>query len=113
MTEAKLLVCIISHEKRVEDVLEALLDAGIARASIVDVRGMLEYLADEIPLFAGFRTLLEDSGKNNKMIVSVVENAQKITEAFNIIEDIYGDFAKTNTGIMFSLDISDIRGLKL
>ncbi len=113
MTKAKLFVCIISHEKRIEDVLEALLDAGISRASIMDVRGMLEYLADEIPLFAGFRSLIEDNSKTNKMIISVVENDEQVRMAFDVIEEVYGSFQETNSGIMFSLDIADIRGLKL
>ena len=113
MTEAKLFVCIISKENKIEDVLEALLEAEISRASILDVRGMLEYLADEIPLFAGFRSLIEDNSKTNKMIISVVENNKKLHQAFDIIEEVYGSFSETNTGIMFSIDISDVRGIKL
>ncbi len=113
MTNAKLFVCIISHEQRIDDVLEALLESGITRASIIDVRGMLEFLADEIPLFAGFRTLIEGDGKSNKMIISVVENDDKVNEAFDIIEDIYGCFEDKNTGIMFSIDISSVRGMKV
>ena len=112
MSAAKLLVCIISHEKRIEEVLEALLDAGITRASILDARGMFDYLTGEIPLFAGFRSLIETTGKTNKMIISVVENEDRLQEAFAIIERIYGDFSHSNTGILFGLDIADVRGLK-
>ncbi len=111
MTDAKLLVCIISNDKKLEEVLEALIEADISRASILDVRGMFEYLTDEIPLFAGFRTLIERSGRTNKMILSVVENNEKLQHAFSIIEETYGSFSETNTGIMFSLDISDVRGI--
>jgi len=112
MTEAKLLVCIISREKKLEEVLEALLEKGYSGASILDVRGMLEYLADEIPLFAGFRSLIHTETKKNKMILSVIPGDAALNEAMDIIERVYGSFSDTNTGIMFSLDLSNLRGLK-
>ncbi len=112
MTNAKLLVCIISNEKKLEDILEALIEAGFTGGSILDVRGMFEYLADEIPLFAGFRSLIEDHTKTNKMFMSVMQDEAKLRQAMDIIENIYGSFAETNTGIMFSVDVANIRGIK-
>ena len=112
MTESKLLVCIIEKEERLEDVLEALLEEGITGASILDARGMFEYMADEIPLFAGFRTLIQGNNPTNKMILSVVPDQATLTLAMDTIQSVYGDFSLPNTGIMFSLDIGDTRGLK-
>ncbi len=112
MSEAKLLVCIIEKEEKLEEVLEGLVEIGITGATIVDVRGMFEFLADEIPLFAGFRSLIEDRNPTNKMIMSVIKDENKVKEAMDAIEEIYGSFSNPNTGIMFALDISNIRGLK-
>ncbi len=111
MSEAKLLVCIIEKEERLEDVLEALLEQGITGASILDARGMFEYMADEIPLFAGFRALVQGSNPTNKIILSVVPDRDTLVLAMDTIQSVYGDFSLPNTGIMFSLDIGDTRGL--
>ncbi len=113
MSEAKLLVCIIEKEEKLEEVLEGLVEIGVTGASILDVRGMFEYLADEIPIFAGFRNLIEDKNPTNKMIISVIKDDQLLREAMDVIEEVYGSFSNPNTGIMFSIKIGDIRGLKL
>ncbi len=113
MSKAKLFVCIIEKEEKLEEVLEGLVEIGVTGASIVDVRGMFEYLADEIPIFAGFRNLIEDKNPTNKMIISVMKDDATVKEAMDTIEEIYGSFSNPNTGIMFSFDISNIRGLKI
>ena len=112
MSSAKLLCCIIEKDEKLEEVLEAFVEEGITGASILDVRGMFEYLADEIPLFAGFRSLIDDPNPTNKMLISVRKNEEEIEKTMDIIEDVCGDFSLPNTGIMFALDISSLRGLK-
>lgn len=112
MTDAKLLVCIIEKDDHLDDVLEALVEVGITGATIVNTRGMFEYLADEIPLFAGFRNLIEDHNPTNKMVLSVIRNQERLNLAMDTIESVYGSFQEPNSGIMFSLDIGNLRGLK-
>ena len=112
MTDAKLLICIIEKDDHLDDVLEALVEVGITGATILNARGMFEYLADEIPLFAGFRNLIEDHNPTNKMVISVMRNEERLQLAMDTIESIYGSFSEPNSGIMFSLDIGHLRGLK-
>lgn len=112
MTDGKLLVCIIEKEEKLDDVLEALIEEGITGASILNTRGLFEYMADEIPIFAGFRNLIVDHNPTNKMLISVLPDSASVTRAMNTIESAYGDFSQPNMGIMFSLDIGNIRGLK-
>ncbi len=113
MMDAKLLICIIEKDEKLDEVLEAFIEEGLTGATIVDVRGMFEYLADEIPLFAGFKSLIEDANPSNKMIMSIRKDEDELQRAMDVIEEVCGDFSKPNTGIMFSLDISSVRGLKL
>ncbi len=109
---AKLLVCIIEKDEKLEEILEAFIEEEITGASVLDVRGMFEYLADEIPLFAGFRSLINNPNPTNKMILSVRKNDEDLKQAMDVIEEICGAFSKPNTGIMFALDIAQIRGSK-
>lgn len=112
MTDARLLVCIIEKDDHLDDVLEALVEEGITGATILNTRGMFEYLADEIPLFAGFRNLIEDHNPTNKMVMSVIRDEEKLKRAMDTIESVYGSFSEPNSGIMFSLNIGNLRGLK-
>jgi nitrogen regulatory protein P-II 1 len=112
MSSAKLLICVIEKDEKLEEVLEAFVEEGITGATILDVRGMFEYLADEIPLFAGFRSLINNPNPTNKMILSVRKDEKDLQHAMDVIEDVCGSFSKPSTGIMFSIDISSIRGLK-
>jgi nitrogen regulatory protein P-II 1 len=112
MSSAKLLVCIIEKDEKLDEVLEAFVEEGITGATILDVRGMFEYLADEIPLFAGFRGLIDNPNPTNKMILSVRKDEHDLQHAMDVIESVCGSFSRASTGIMFSLDISSLRGLK-
>lgn len=112
MNSAKLLICILEKDEKLEEVLEAFVEEGMTGASILDVRGMFEYLADEIPLFAGFRSLIDDPNPTNKMIISVKKDEVELKKAMDLIESVYGNFSLPNTGIMFGIDISSLRGLK-
>ncbi len=107
------MVCIIEKDEKLDDILEAFMEEGISGASILDTRGMLEYLADEIPLFAGFRTLINNPNPSNKMLLSVRKNEEDVQRAMDVIEEVYGSFSKPSSGIMFSIDISSLRGLKI
>ncbi|MCP4220734.1 MAG: hypothetical protein GY765_39265 [bacterium] len=110
MSGAKLLICIIEKEEKLEEVLEVFVEEGITSASILDVRGMFEYLADEIPLFAGFRDLIDNPSSSNKMILSIRKDREDVERAMNLVEEVCGSFTQPNTGIMFSLDIFSVRG---
>ncbi|MCP4214915.1 MAG: hypothetical protein GY765_09670 [bacterium] len=110
MSAAKLLIIIIEKEEKLEELLEVFVEEGITGASILDVRGMFEYLADEIPLFAGFRDLIDNPSSSNKMILSIRKDREDVERAMNLVEEICGSFAQPNTGIMFSLDIASVRG---
>ena len=112
MSTAKLFVCIIEKEDKLEEILEAFVEEGITGASILETRGMFEYLADEIPLFAGFRNLINQSGPQNKMIISIRQDDEEVRRIMDVVEDVCGQFSNSNTGIMFSLDISAVRGFK-
>jgi nitrogen regulatory protein P-II 1 len=112
MSRAKLLICIIEKDEKLDEVLEAFVEEGITGASVLDVRGMFEYLADEVPLFAGFRGLIDNPNPTNKMILSVRKDEKDLQHAMDVIESVCGSFAKPSSGIMFSLDVSSVRGLK-
>ena len=57
----QLLIFILNKEELLEEVLEAFIELGISGATIIDSIGMGRILAHDIPIFAGFRNLIQDS----------------------------------------------------
>src|SRR5687768_10151097 len=53
----QLLVAVINHEEKVDDVLAGFLELGITGATIVGSEGMGRVLSHDVPIFAGVRSL--------------------------------------------------------
>ena len=60
-------------------------------------------LAQEVPLFAGFRDLLKASRPRNKTIVSVVDGDETVRRLEGLIERVCGD--APGTGVLFALPV--------
>jgi nitrogen regulatory protein P-II 1 len=106
----KLLVFILNKEEYLEEVLEAFLELNISGATILDSVGMGSILAQDIPIFAGFKNLLQGSRPANKTILTVVPE-KLVKPARTAIEQIVGSLDEPGNGLLFILDIDKIYGL--
>ena len=68
-----LLLLVLNKEEHLEEVLEVFLELDIHGATIIDSIGMGRILAHDIPIFAGFRNLMQESRPGNKTIFTVVD----------------------------------------
>ena len=103
-----LLVYILNEDKYLTEVLEELLEIGITGASILDSVGMLHFLSQEIPIFAGFRSILKGTKPYNKIIISVMKDEQLLEKALATIDQTVGGIANGNRGILFSLPLEHL-----
>ncbi|MFZ0389914.1 MAG: P-II family nitrogen regulator [Calditrichia bacterium] len=106
----KLLVFILNQEEHLEEVLEAFIELQIQGATILDSVGMGAILAQDIPIFAGFRNLMQGSRPANKTILTVIPE-DLVNPAVKAIEQVVGSLEKPGTGLVFTLDIDNISGL--
>ncbi|MEJ2634174.1 MAG: P-II family nitrogen regulator [Calditrichia bacterium] len=106
----KLLVFILNKEENLEEVLEAFLELNIQGATILDSVGMGSILAQDIPIFAGFRSLLQGSRPANKTILTVVPD-DLVEPAVKALEQIVGSLDEAGNGLAFTLEIDKIFGL--
>ncbi len=106
----KLLVFILNKEEHLEEVLEAFLELNIQGATILDSVGMGSILAQDIPIFAGFKNLLQGSRPANKTILTIV-NEDAVDSAIQAIQQIVGSLDEPGNGLAFILDIDQIFGL--
>ena len=105
----QLLLFVLNKEEHLEEILEAFLELGISGATIIDSVGMGRILAHDIPIFAGFRGLMQDSRAGNKTIISVISE-EKIPLIVKSIEQICGSLDEPGTGILMTFPIGQIYG---
>ena len=106
----KLIIFILNKEERLEEVLEAFVELGINGATILDSIGMGRILAHDIPIFAGFRNLMQENRPGNKTIFTVVDE-KKIPRIIKGIEQICGSLDDPGTGIIVTLPVGITKGI--
>ncbi len=67
----QLFVMVLNREELLEEVLTLFVEIGV-KATIIDSTGMGKVLVDRVPIFAGFKDLLQGGKPHNKTIFSVV-----------------------------------------
>jgi nitrogen regulatory protein P-II 1 len=108
----KLFVYVLNRQEKIDDILAGFVEIGLTGATIIDSVGMGRILAQEVPVFAGFQSLLSGSRPYNKTILSVVEDDEKVKRALALIEDVCGGFGEPGAGIAFTLTLDQVYGLK-
>ncbi len=106
----KLIIFVLNKEEYLNEILEAFVELGISGATILDSIGMARILAHDIPIFAGFRNLLQESRPGNKTIFSVVQD-DKIPLMVKTLEQILGDLNEPGNGVFISLPIDFFKGI--
>ena len=105
---------ILTKVELLDKLLKELSEKGVKGGTILESNGMArELLAhDEESIFGSLRALLNPDYTTTKTLMFVIkdENVHLIVEA---IEDVVGDLNIQDTGIVFSLPVDFIKGLKL
>ena len=112
MSMAILMVFVLNREEYLDEILSGFVELGIGGATIIDSMGMGRILSHDIPIFAGMQGMLSGGRPHNKTILSVLPDRKTFQAAAELIEDVCGHLENEGTGILFSLELTDIRGLK-
>ncbi len=107
----QLLLFVLNKEEHLEEVLEVFIELDITGATIIDSIGMGRILATEIPIFAGFRNLMQESRPGNKTIFTVIPD-NKIPRVIQGIEQICGSLDEPGSGILITLPVNKVKGIK-
>jgi nitrogen regulatory protein PII len=104
----KLLMIVLNREEYFEKVLSLLVEAGVSGATILDSEGLGHFLAYEVPIFAGLRSLMQQNEYYNKTILAVIEQ-ESIFHRFKQLlskEDI--DFIASGVGIIVKIPVEEV-----
>lgn len=103
-----LLVIILNKVEFLNDILQLMVEAGIANATIFDSEGVGHYLAYEVPVFAGLRSIIGKEKEHNKTILALLEKKGSYDEFENLLKKENIDFSKTGMGIIFSISLKTV-----
>jgi nitrogen regulatory protein PII len=106
----QLLVAVINHEEKLDDVLAGFVELGITGATIVSSEGMGHVLSHDVPIFAGLRSLTARTRPSNQTVFSVIAD-DKLDAAIALIQEVCGTLDAPGVGIVFALPVSRVVGL--
>ncbi len=107
----QLLVIVLNKEEFLEDVLSLFVELDVGGATIVDSVGMGRIMSHDIPIFAGFRDLIVGNRPYNKTIFTVADD-NVVEDVVQGLKGICGNFADPGTGLIFSLPINKVWGMR-
>lgn len=107
-----LLVCIVNNTSKVNEIIGRFAEIGVTGATVIDSHGTVSIVAEQVPVFAGFRQLLHGERESNRTIFSVIRDEETLEAAMEAVSEACGDLSQQSTGIMFALPVSHVRGLK-
>lgn len=107
----QLLIAVINQEERMEEILSGFLEIGITGATLINTEGMGRLLASEVPIFAGLEALVGRTRPRNQTLFSVMDD-DKVDRALALLQEVCGDFSRPATGIVVTLPVNRVLGLK-
>lgn len=106
----KLLIAVINHEEKLDEILSGFLELGVTGATLVNSEGMGRVLSSEVPIFAGLPALAAGSRPRNQTLLSVIDD-DKVDPVITLLREVCGDLANPATGIVFTVPVDRVEGL--
>ena len=106
----KLLIFVLNQEEHLEEVLELLVELGIRGATVIDSVGMGRLLSHNIPIFAGFTSMMQETRPFNKTIFTVIKDSD-LDDILKGLSNILGDLDQPGTGILMTVPLDRVIGL--
>lgn len=107
----QLLIAVINHLEKLDEILSGFVELGVTGATIVDSEGMGRVLAQDVPIFAGVEAFTTRTRPRNHTIFSVIREPEKVDQVVALLQEICGDLEDPATGIVFTVPVSRVVGL--
>ncbi|MGH2524655.1 MAG: hypothetical protein ACRDH2_19280 [Anaerolineales bacterium] len=109
-----LLVAVINDPAKIWDVMDAWERLGVSGATILDSTGLhrARHLRDDLPLFPSVHDVLKMTQGEHRTIWSVLEDGVDAEALVRATEKITGPLASPHTGIVFTVPVLKVWGLR-
>lgn len=109
----KLLVIVLNKTECLERLLASFGENKIPGATIIDSKGMAQELGefDDTDFMFSLRMLIHPAHQENKTIIMAVDD-NMVTKISRIVNEVTGGLNQPDTGILFTVPIDYIEGLR-
>ena len=109
----KLLIIVLNKTECLERLLTSFGNHQIPGATIIDSRGMAQELEEfsDMDFMFSLRMLINPAHKENKTIFMVVPE-QMVPKVSRIVNEVTGGLDQPDTGILFTVPIDHIEGIR-
>lgn len=111
----QMLIFVLNNIDLLEDVLAELTKQDIKGATVIDSTGMGRVLYgsrnDSIPIFGSLKMILNNQRPFNKTIFTVLKD-NEVEIAIEAIKNVVGDLSKPDAGILFSIPVNFVEGIR-
>lgn len=111
----QLLILVLNKVQCLEAILENFITEGIKGATVIDSTGMAKILSDgthDLPMFGTLKMFIDEKYPYNKTVFLVIEN-EELEKVLACIKKETGDLDKPGVGIVFTVPVNYIEGIKL
>ncbi len=109
------LILVLNKVELLDDVLNSLSKCGVSGATILDSQGMGSRILstdENVPMFGSLKAFFDREHPYNKTLFTIVENEEVLNKAIEAITDVTGNLANPNEGLMFTVPVGQVIGLR-
>ena len=106
-----LLICVVNNTASVNEIVGGFVRIGVTGATVIDSHGTVEIAAAQVPVFAGFRHLVQSNRQPNRTVFSVIKDDKTLDQAMAVVEEVTGNLEESASGIMFAIPVTRVKGL--
>lgn len=106
-----LLICVVNNTASVNEIVGGFVRIGVTGATVIDSHGTAEIAAAQVPVFAGFRHLVQSNRLPNRTVFSVIKDEETLDQAMAVVEEVVENLEESATGIMFAIPVTHVKGL--
>lgn len=110
------LFLVLNKTDELEDVLAAMMKAGVKGATIVDSQGMGSAIVigdnQSLPLFGSLKSMFDREHPFNKTVFTVIETDELLEKVIDAIRSTVGNLDKPGEGLMFTVPVTNVYGMR-
>lgn len=109
----KLLVFVLNKVEKLEPVLNKFEHIGIRGATVLESKGMAMALENYFDgsFIGSLRAVMEPDREENRTVFAVLKD-EDVQKAVDAIEEVAGSFSAPNSGIVFTLPVDFVKGIR-
>ncbi len=111
------LFIVLNKPNYLEELLDKFIEIGVKGATILDSQGMGFAMNHgghgNEPFFGKIRSMIDNSRPYNKTVFTVIEDEETLAKAVRAAKEVFGDVYEPGIGMMFTMPVNNVYGMKL